>query len=96
MKKVCERRDSRVCSTANSSADVEKSKENFLSEAKRLNRLSASHDNIVKVNECFMANDTAYYVMEFIDGSSLRDLVKRQGNKALDVNVARVTKTRAL
>ena len=83
VKKVCERRDSKVCSSTNSTGDVEKSKQNFLSEAKRLNKLSASHLNIVKVNEYFTANDTAYYVMEYIDGPSLRDLVKRHGNKPL-------------
>lgn len=88
VKKVCERRDSKVYSSTNSSGDVEKSKQNFLSEAKRLNKLSASHSNIVKVNEYFTANDTAYYVMEYIDGPSLRDLVKHHGNKALLWNEA--------
>lgn len=83
VRKVCERWDSKVCSSANSSGDVENSKQNFLSEAKRLNKLSASHTNIVKVNEYFTANETAYYVMEFIDGPSLRDLVKAQGNRPL-------------
>lgn len=83
VKKVCERRDSKVYSSTNSSGDVEKSKQNFLSEAKRLNKLSASHSNIVKVNEYFTANDTAYYVMEYIDGPSLRDLMKQHSNKAL-------------
>lgn len=88
VKKVCERRDSKVCSATNSTGDVEKSKQNFLSEAKRLNKLSASHSNIVKVNEYFTANDTAYYVMEFIDGPSLRDLLKKQGNKPLSLDKA--------
>ena len=83
VKKACERKDSRVCSTLNNSEDVEKSRENFLSEAKRLNKLSSSHTNIVKVNENFSANDTAYYVMEFIDGPSLRTLIKSNGNKPL-------------
>ncbi len=83
IKKVCERRDSMVCSTSNNSKDVEQSRENFLSEARRLNKLSASHNNIVKVNESFSANETAYYVMEYIDGPSLRTVIKSNGNKPL-------------
>lgn len=81
VRKSCERKDSKVCSTSGSSADVEKSKANFISEAQRLNKLSASHTNIVRVNENFKANDTAYYVMEFIDGQDLRSLVR--GGKPL-------------
>ena len=83
VKKACERKDSRVCSSSNNSDDVGKSRENFISEAKRLNKLSASHNNIVKVNECFNANDTAYYVMEYIDGPNLRTIIKNNGNKPL-------------
>lgn len=83
LKKACERIDSKVCPTSNNTEDVEKSRDNFLSEATRLNRLSASHNNIVKVNENFKANDTAYYVMEYIDGPSLRTVINQRGNKPL-------------
>lgn len=79
VKKACERKDSKVCTTAANTADVEKSKANFMSEANRLNKISASHNNIVKVNESFEANDTAYYVMEYIDGPSLRSIIKQRG-----------------
>ena len=51
----------------------------FLGEARRLQRLGAGHPNIVKVNEVFEANGTAYYVMEYLDGSSLWDNIKGRG-----------------
>ncbi len=38
-----------------------------------------SHPNIVKVYDWFLANNTAYIVMEFIQGKTLYDLVKEKG-----------------
>lgn len=58
---------------------VEESKKDFLSEAKRLNSLSGVNANIVPVNEVIEANGTAYYVMEYFDGGSLRDYVNAHG-----------------
>jgi len=55
----------------------------FITEAERLNRLSLKHPGIVKVNECFRANDTAYYVMEFIEGENLRHYVERHDGRRL-------------
>jgi serine/threonine protein kinase len=37
------------------------------------------HQNIVRVYEFFTTAENYYLVMEFIDGMSLRDLIKRQG-----------------
>jgi eukaryotic-like serine/threonine-protein kinase len=37
------------------------------------------HQNIVRVYEFFATAENYYLVMEFIDGMSLRDLIKRQG-----------------
>ena len=37
------------------------------------------HQNIVRVYEFFTAAENYYLVMEFIDGMSLRELIKRQG-----------------
>ena len=56
---------------------VEESLRDFISEARRLNSLD--HPNIVAVNEVFETNDTAYYVMEYIEGKSLREFVKPNG-----------------
>ena len=56
---------------------VEESLRDFIAEARRLNSLD--HPNIVAVNEVFETNDTAYYVMEYIEGKSLREFVKSNG-----------------
>ena len=53
-------------------------KEKFKKEAVRLRKLSSP--NIVRVHDLFEANGTAYYVMDFIDGESLRDQLKRLGH----------------
>ena len=55
-----------VISTAKS---VALSRKSFLSEARRL--ASIKHKNIVAVNEVFEANNTAYYVMQYLEGESL-------------------------
>lgn len=57
----------------------DKSRSDFLAEAKRLQTLGAQNDNIVKVNEVFEANGTAYYVMQYINGQSLKAYVKEKG-----------------
>lgn len=59
----------------------------FISEARRLNSLCGQCRNIVPVDEVFEANGTACYVMEFLDGGSLADYVKKQG--ALSVGAAK-------
>lgn len=59
--------------------DVEESLESFLMEARRLNSVCKINRNIVDVNEVFEANNTAYYVMEFLDGGDLRSLVRKNG-----------------
>ncbi len=75
----CERKGTTVTISNQSNAqEVNDSQNCFLTEAERLNRLSLEHDGLVKVNESFRANDTAYYVMEYIGGENLRQYVKRQ------------------
>jgi len=37
------------------------------------------HSNIVRVHEFFTSTENYYLVMEFIDGMSMRDLIRRQG-----------------
>ena len=47
----------------------------FKKEARRLRKLK--HDNIVGVHDLFEENGTAYYVMDYIDGESLSERIKR-------------------
>ena len=54
-------------------------KDDFVSEANKLHGLGTQGDHIVKVNEVFEANGTAYYVMQYVDGSPLTDVVPRRG-----------------
>ncbi len=56
---------------------VKKLKKKFIDEAKALSNLS--HHGIVKVSDFFEENNTAYFVMDYIDGPSLNDLVERKG-----------------
>lgn len=52
-------------------------KEKFIKEAKTI--LKLRHPNIIRILDVFEANNTAYYVMEYVEGSSLNDLVKQRG-----------------
>ena len=56
---------------------VEKLKRKFVDEAKALSRLR--HPGIVSVSDVFEENGTAYFVMDYIDGPSLSEVVKREG-----------------
>lgn len=78
---LCEREGdtSRVKYSAPVRQQVEGSLRAFIGEARRLQKIGVSHPNIVSVNEVFEANNTAYYVMEYIDGESLRSYVQRHG-----------------
>ena len=51
-------------------------KKRFLAEAKHMENL-ASDPNIVRVLDSFQANKTAYIVMEYIPGNTLRETLKR-------------------
>lgn len=51
----------------------------FIAEATKLHSLGAQNENIVKVNEVFEENGTAYYVMQYINGDSLASYVKSKG-----------------
>lgn len=56
---------------------VPDSLKDFIGEAKRLRQIGTEHPNIVKVNEVITANNTAYYVMEYIEGESLYQHIVR-------------------
>lgn len=56
---------------------IEKLKKKFIDEAKALSELK--HPGIVGVSDVFIDNNTAYFVMNFIDGRSLEDMVRAEG-----------------
>ena len=78
----CERdaSTSRVVYSKPARERVESSRKDFISEARRLQKVGVDHPNIVKVNEVFEANNTAYYVMEYLEGESLRKYVRDRGS----------------
>lgn len=79
-KEYCERDDSTSRVTIPTSGNreiVERFKQKFIKEAKTIFRLN--HPNIVRILDVFEENDTAYYVMEYIEGESLSDMVTRRG-----------------
>lgn len=74
----CERdNNNSICYSSPVKDKVEEGKADFYAEAQRLNRISLSHPNLIHVNEVFKANNTVYYVMEYLDGGSLRSYVHK-------------------
>ena len=70
--------------TGSITISIERNKEQFLEqlekfkkEALRIRKLN--NDHIVQVHDLFEENGTAYYVMDFIDGESLAERLKRTG-----------------
>ncbi len=57
---------------------VDKLRDKFIDEARALSRLQ--HPGIVRVSDVFEENGTAYFVMDFIDGNSLGEILKREGH----------------
>lgn len=79
-KEFCEREDginTITLGTQSNKATVEKFLKKFIKEAQTISALH--HPNIVQIHDIFRENNTAYYVMEYIDGRSLGDIVKIQG-----------------
>ena len=70
--------DSQVTAKSSlSKGDFDWGLDRFLSEARTLARFR--HPNIVRVNQIFQANNTAYLVMEYAKGQSLDDLLQKAG-----------------
>ncbi len=78
MKGVTERNETTSVvsvSNADNVQQFEEQREKFKKEARRLRKLKNEH--IVKVHDLFEENGTAYYVMDFIDGESLAEKMKK-------------------
>ena len=63
-------------------------KEKFKKEARRLWKLKNEH--IVKVHDLFEENGTAYYVMDYIDGESLAERMKRTAQPFSEAEVRNI------
>ena len=88
LKEYCERDEATshvTLGTQGSREMVERFKEKFLKEARTISKLY--HSNIVHVIEVFEENNTVYYVMDYIEGSSLQDLIKIKGKLSESVAV---------
>ena len=57
--------------------DFKNHKKRFLNEARRMAKLSNPH--LVPVHDLFEENETAYYVMDFVEGESLSGMLKHSG-----------------
>ena len=88
MKGVTERNDTTSMvsvSNADNVQQFEEQREKFKKEARRLRKLKNEH--IVKVHDLFEENGTAYYVMDFIDGESLAEKMKKTGQPFTEAEV---------
>ena len=61
-----------------SKEQVEHFKEKFLKEARLI--ASFDHSNIIRIHDVFEENGTAYYVMEYLEGESLRAVLEERGS----------------
>lgn len=66
----------RTATDANSEL-VQKLRRKFLKEAEHIAKMDSPY--IVKIIDVFEENQTAYYIMDFIEGRSLSDIVKNDG-----------------
>lgn len=84
MKEYCERQSNTTNVTLTSYVAVEPHLYKFQQEAQAISRLD--HPNIIRIHDRFEENNTAYYVMEFVEGPSLADIIGMHGR--LDENSA--------
>lgn len=68
------------CYTGNASHRYEERKQKFLREARTMARLEKLHA-VVGVRDFFEEHNTAYIVMEYIEGTTLRELAAQKGGR---------------
>lgn len=76
--------------TANTAEFVDKLKKKFLKEARNIANLD-QHQGIITIHAVFEENNTAYYVMDYIDGLNLSELVKREGPLPVEKAIKYIT-----
>ena len=70
--------------------DYQKGKQRFLEESRTLAKF-ADHPCIVGVKDYFDANDTAYMVMEYLEGINLKEYLKRKEEEMIELDGRMVT-----
>lgn len=78
-----------VIANTNYDAKVAQFKKSFVKEARRIAKLS--HQNIVHVLSIFDENGTVYYVMQYFNGGSIKDLIDEKGALPVDKAVKYAT-----
>lgn len=76
--------------TSNTAEFVEKLKKKFIKEARNIANLD-QHLGIITIHAVFEENNTAYYVMDYIEGENLSEIVKRDGPLPVDKAVKYIT-----
>lgn len=79
-KDYCERNEATshvTLGTQSAQEMVQRFMNKFIKEAQTISR--QKHPNIIDIYDIFTENNTAYYVMEYIEGESLSDMIKRNG-----------------
>ena len=80
MRDFCNRSETNSSVTLGTTANkelMERYLNKFIKEARTIAALD--HPNIIHIHDIFKENDTAYYVMDYIEGESLAEMVKRRG-----------------
>lgn len=91
IKGVTQRDDNQTTVSISNTENVytfEEQREKFKKEARRLRKLENPY--IVKVHDMFEENGTAYYVMDYIDGESLSERMKRTGRPMTEAEVNQI------
>ncbi len=76
--------------TQNNTETVARLRARFLREARNIARLD--HPGIVHIHDVFEENNTAYYVMDYIDGENLNEMVKRDGPMPEETAIGYITR----
>ena len=79
-KDYCDREESTSHITVGTSSNIElvsRLKAKFLKEARNIAKFD--HPGIIKIHTAFEENNTAYYVMDYIEGNNLNEIVKTSG-----------------
>ena len=75
---------------ANTAGLYEQGLKNFLKEARNMAKF-AGEDNFVSVHDYFSENNTAYIIMEFVEGQNLKQYMQQHGRLTIEETMAIIT-----